>query len=300
MTDPLPSSRLTCHATLGLIAATLTIAIPAHAAERRGGGKLLLTNGVSSIDGAAGGGLASWAVITGNETEDGIGGTAHVTYITLPDFTVRSAGAAIGISDRIELSFADQRFGTGKVGAALGLGRGFTFGQQIWGAKLRLAGDAVWDQDSALPQVAVGVQYKKARRGAVLQAVGAARSKDVDFYLAATKLYLAQGLLLNGTIRLTRANQLGLLGFGGPRHDGRSAQFEGSIGKMLSRRLVIGAEYRTKPNNLAFAQEDDAHDAFLAWAVQRNVSLTVSYVDLGDIATRRNQRGLFVSLQGGF
>jgi hypothetical protein len=291
---------MTNHHILGLTAAVLTIATPAQAAERRGGGKLLLTDGVSSIDGAAGGGLASWAVIAGNETEDGIGGTAHATYIALPDFTVRSAGAAIGISDRIELSFADQRFGTGDAGAALGLGRGFTFGQQIWGAKLKLAGDAVWAQDTILPQIAAGVQYKQARRAPVLSAVGAARSKDVDFYLAATKLYLAQGLLLNATVRLTRANQLGLLGFGGPRQSGRSAQFEGSVGKLLSRRLVVGAEYRTKPDNLGFAREDDAYDVFVAWAAHRNVSLTVAYTDLGEIATFRKQRGLFVSLQGGF
>jgi hypothetical protein len=289
-----------CRPTLGLIAFALTVVPAAQAAERRGGGKLLLTDGVSSIDGAAGGGLAAWAVIAGNETEDGIGGTAHATYIALPDFTVRSAGVAIGISDRVELSFADQRFGTGDAGGALGLGRGFSFGQQVWGAKVRLAGDAVWAQDTILPQIAAGVQYRQARRGAVLRAVGATKTKDVDVYLAATKLYLAQGLLMNATVRLTRANQLGLLGFGGPRRNGRSAQFEGSIGKLLSRRLLIGAEYRTKPDNLAFAREDDAHDVFVAWAVRRNVSLTVAYADLGDIATFRKQRGLFVSLQGGF
>lgn len=296
MTCPRIPSRLSV-----LLASCVLVSVaPAQAAERRGGGKLLLTDGVSSIDGAAGGGLASWAVIAGNETEDGIGGTAHATYIALPDFTVRSAGAAIGISDRIELSFADQRFGTGAAGAALGLGRGFTFGQQIWGAKLKLTGDAVWAQDTILPQIAAGVQYKQARRAPVLNAVGAARTKDVDLYLAATKLYLAQGLLLNATVRLTRANQLGLLGFGGPRQDGRSAQFEGSVGKLLSPRLVVGAEYRTKPDNLGFAREDDAYDVFLAWAAHRNVSLTVAYTDLGEIATFRKQRGLFVSLQGAF
>lgn len=296
MTYPRIPSRL-----FALLASCVLVSVvPAQAAERRGGGKLLLTDGVSSIDGAAGGGLASWAVIAGNETEDGIGGTAHATYVALPDFTVRSAGAAIGISDRIELSFADQRFGTGAAGAALGLGRGFTFGQQIWGAKLKLAGDAVWAQDTILPQIAAGVQYKQARRAPVLNAVGAARTKDVDLYLAATKLYLAQGLLLNATVRLTRANQLGLLGFGGPRQDERSAQFEGSVGKLLSPRLVVGAEYRTKPDNLGFAREDDAYDVFLAWAAHRNVSLTVAYTDLGEITTFRKQRGLFVSLQGGF
>ncbi len=282
-----------------ILLATCAVA-PADAAQRRGGGKLLLTNGVSSVDGAAGGGLATWAVIAGNETEDGIGGTAHATYVALPDFDLSSAGAAIGISDRLELSYAYQRFDTREAGAALGLGQGFTFGQNIVGAKVRVIGDAVWAQDTMLPQVAVGVQYRIAERAPVLRAVGAAESKSADIYVAATKLWLAQGIVANGTMRLTKANQFGLLGFGGPRGNGRSAQFEGSLAKMLSRKLVVGAEYRTKPDNLGFAQEDDSYDLFAAWAVHRNLSLTAAYVDLGDIATVKAQRGLFLSIQGGF
>ena len=42
-------------------------------------GKLLLTGGVSSIDGAAGGGLTPWAVIGSNATEGEVGATAFVT-----------------------------------------------------------------------------------------------------------------------------------------------------------------------------------------------------------------------------
>ena len=43
------------------------------------GGKLLLTGGVSSIDGAAGGGLTPWAVTGGYATQDQWGATAHAT-----------------------------------------------------------------------------------------------------------------------------------------------------------------------------------------------------------------------------
>lgn len=286
---------------IALTAALIVASVqPAFANQRRGGGKLLLTNGVSSVEGAAGGGLATWAVIAGNETEDGIGGTAHATYVALPDFDLSSAGAAIGVSDRIELSYAYQRFDTRAAGAALGLGRGFTFGQHIVGAKVKLIGDAVWAQDTPLPQIAAGVQYKIAERGAVVKAVGAAETRSADLYVAATKLWLAQGIVADATVRFTKANQLGLLGFGGPKGTDRTAQFEGSLAKMLTRKLVVGAEYRTKPDNLGFAEEDDSYDLFAAWAVHRNVSLTAAYVDLGDIATVRRQRGLFLSLQGGF
>jgi len=285
---------------LVLLAATALAVTPAAANQRRAGGKLLLTNGVSSLEGSAGGGLATWAVIAGNETEDGNGATAHATYVALPDFDLTSAGAAIGLSDRVELSYAYQRFDTRAAGAALGLGRGFTFGQHVVGAKLRIAGDAVWAQQTMLPQIAVGVQYRIAERAPVLRAVGAAQTRSADLYVAATKLWLAQGIVADATLRLTKANQFGLLGFGGPRQDARTAQFEGSLGKMLTRSLVVGAEYRTKPDNLAFAAEDDSYDLFAAWAFHRNASVTAAYVDLGAIATVRRQRGLFVSVQGGF
>ena len=280
------------------------IACSASAEERRAGGKLLLTNGVSSVEGAAGGGLATWAVIAGNETRDGVGGKVHLTLVALPDFDLKSVGAAIGVNDRVEVSYAYQRFDTRAAGAALGLGRGFTFDQHVIGAKLRVAGDAVWDQDRWLPQIAVGVQYKIADRGAIIRAVGGREDQGADLYVAATKvflapkLFLARSLVVNATVRATKANQFGLLGFGGDRGRGYGAQAEGSAGLMLSPRFVVGAEYRTKPDNLGFAREQDALDAFAVWAVARHVSLTAAYVDLGDIATVRRQRGAFLSIQG--
>lgn len=272
----------------------------AGAEERRSGGKLLLTDGVSSVEGAAGGGLATWAVIAGHETGDGNGATAHATYVALPDFDLASAGAAIGFSNRVELSYSYQRLDTRAAGAALGLGHGFVFGQHVLGAKVRLIGDAVWDQDTILPQIAVGIQYKIADEGAVLHAVGAAQTRSADFYVAATKIWLAQSLVLNATVRFTKANQFGLLGFGGDRDASRSAQFEGSVGRLLTPRLLVGGEYRTRPDNLRFAHEQRGYDVFAAWAVHRNASVTVAYADLGDVATFKDQRGLFVSLQGAF
>ena len=297
MAEQAAMSRATC---LAAVLATAALSSPAVAQDRRTGGKLLLTDGVTSVEGAAGGGLATWAVIAGHETEDGTGATAHATYISLPDFDLTSTGAAIGLSNRVELSYAYQRFDTRSAGAALGLGHGFTFGQHVLGAKVRLIGDAVWDQDTILPQIAAGIQYKIADKGDVLHAVGATQTRNADFYVAATKVWLAPNLVLNATVRFTKANQFGLLGFGGDRDASRSAQFEGSAGRLLTNTLLVGAEYRTKPDNLRFAHEDASYDVFAAWAVRRHLSITAAYADLGDIATVKNQRGLFLSLQGGF
>ena len=194
---------------------------------------------------------------------------------------------------------ARQRFDTRDVGAALGLGRGFTFTQDTVGLKVKLAGDAVYEQDRWMPQIALGAQYKRNDQPDVLAFVGAKRRDDVDLYLSATKLYLDSSLLVNGTLRYTRANQFGILGFGGDRHDGRSLEFEGSAAVLLHRTLALGAEYRTKPDNLNIADEDSAWDAFLAWAPSKHVSLTLAYVDLGNIVIADNQRGWYASVQVG-
>ena len=239
-------------------------------------------------------------MIAGNETRDGIGGNVGATLVELPDYRLTGFSAALGLWDRVELSYARQRFDTQQAGATLGLGRGFTFGQDIIGAKVRVAGDAVWDQDTWLPQISVGAQHKIATKGAVIRAVGGRERRGTDFYVAATKLVLSRGVLLNATARLTKANQLGLLGFGGDKGNSRTVQVEGSAAYMLSRSFVLGAEARTRPNRLSFAEEDMGVDLFAAWAFHRNLTVTVAYADLGDIATVKNQRGLFAQLQAAF
>ena len=282
------------------IAALLSMSSTAFADAPATGGKLLLTGGVSEIEGAAGGGLTPWAVIGGYGTGTQLGANAHGTYVRTQDFALSTYGVTVGVANRVEFSLARQTFDTRDVGAQLGLGPDFKFNQNIFGVKVRLFGDAVLDQDTWVPQVAAGIQFKHNEQGDVVKAVGAASNSGTDFYLSATKLLLAQSLLLNGTLRFTKANQFGLLGFGGDKSNDYHAEFETSVAYMLSRSIVIGGEYRTKPNNLSFAREQNAYDAFVAWAPTKHVSLTAAYVALGDIATIKNQRGVYISLQAGF
>ncbi|MES2473051.1 MAG: DUF3034 family protein [Pseudomonadota bacterium] len=291
---------LSCFAFVaGLFMSILATSALAQPWDLFDGGKLLATGGVSQIEGAGGGGLANWAMITGYGTRDGVGANVHYTTVLLPDYTLHSAGVAVGLFDRLELSYAWQEFDTQEVGAALGLGRGFTFHQNIFGAKLKLIGDAVYEQDSWLPQLSVGLQHKENDRGAVIGAVGGKSDQGTDYYLSASKLFLAQSLLVNATWRHTRANQFGILGFGGDRHAGYSAQFEGSAAYLFSRRFAVGAELRTKPNNLSIAKEQAAWDIFAAYFFNKNLSATLAYADLGNIVIRDDQRGAYLSLQAG-
>jgi len=297
-------------ALLGSLALTgCLLSVMASAADNSGasdsGGpalsnKLLLTGGVSQVEGSAGGGLTPWAVIGGYGTQDEIGANAFYTHVSLPDYHLDDVGALVGFYNRVEVSFAQQRFNTEQVGGALGLGNGFTFRQNVFGVKVRLFGDVVLDQDSWLPQVSVGIQHKKNDQAAVLKFVGAKSDEGNDYYINATKLFLSQSLLVNATVRFTKANQIGILGFGGDRNNSYKPEFEGSVAYLLSRNWAIGAEYRQKPNNLGIAKEDDWYDAFVAWAPTKHVSLTLAYADLGNIVIKDNQRGLYASVQVGF
>lgn len=291
--------------------------------------KLLLTGGVSQVEGASGGGLTPWAVIGGYGTNNEIGANVHYTYAKTSDFQLDSYGASVGFYDRFELSIAEQKFDVShlrnKVSNGLGadvIGRD-NITQTIIGAKLRVLGEAVLDADTWVPQVAVGVQYKKNHDSDFIKSavIGAKEDHGVDFYIAATKLLLDKSILLNSSLRFTKANQFGLLGFGGSRHDNYQPELELSAAYLISKNVAIGAEYRMKPDNLRSPANDalfgganvvelkehDAFDIFVAYAPTKNVSLTAAYVNLGNIATVKavgadygRQDGVYLSAQFGF
>jgi hypothetical protein len=255
---------------------------------------------VSSVDGAAGGGLTPWAVTASHAAQGEVGFTAHLTHANTKDYALTAYGLAAGLDDRFELSLAQQAFDAGVVVPDT------TLRLTIAGLKWRIAGDAVLDSDTLMPQIAVGAQYKRLQPGAAVGAVldsVAARREGVDLYASATKLFLAQGVLANATLRATRANQNGLLGFGSAQHWGYRLQPELSIAWLARRDLAFGAEYRAKPDNLAFAgaafREDDWKDLFAVWAPSKHVSLTLAYVDLGNIVGHARQHGGYLSLQFG-
>ena len=258
-----------------LLAACLLIA---PLAAQAGDGRLLATGGATQFEGAAGGGLVPWAVLAGYGTRDEHGGTAFATHVDTGDYTLDVQGAAYTFNNRLELSFARQRLDLGTLQDQLSL---------PWATRM--------------PQLSVGVQYKRLRDDALPLAVGARDGEGIDPYVAATKLFLSAAggypLLLNGTVRYSRANQAGLLGFGGDRRRDRTLLLEASAAVVLRPEVVVGIEYRQKPDNLGFAREDDWHDAFIAWFPNKHVALVAAYADLGSIAGLDDQRGGYLSLQ---
>jgi len=299
---------------MALVFGAATVCVVAQADT----GKLLLTGGVSTIEGAAGGGLSPWAVIGSNATDGETGAAVHVTRASTTDYGLNSVGAVIGFNNQYELSIARQAFNTGITGPQLSVPN-LVLKQTILGVKARVEGDAVLDSDTWKPQIAVGAQFKSLDStglDATLTTLGAKRA-GVDVYVSATKLFLAQGVLVNGTLRATKANQNGLLGFGaslGGANDKYRVMPEISVAYLLSSRIAIGAEYRAMPNNLQVAgqaaglgqglQGDAWRDFFIAWAPSKNISITAAYVNLGRIVpgttSGRSQTGTYLSAQIAF
>ena len=279
-----------------LLALPIALLLLVIAPATQAGDRLTATGGVSDLEGAGGGGLTPWALITGYGTDQQIGGNAHLTHVEITDFRLDSAGVAVGIDDRLELSLDRLTLSLGSVSP------GAEIREDIVGIKLKLAGDAVFEPDSAMPQVAAGVEFKhNLNEIPIPQAVGARRDADVDYYLSATKLWFGavagHNLLGNLTLRATRANQLGLLGFGGDRNDHYQIEPEVSLGVFLRDDLATGLEYRHKPNNLSALHEDSFYDLFVVWFPVKSVSVTLASAHLGEIATFQDQRGVVLSVQ---
>jgi hypothetical protein len=203
-----------------------------------------------------------------------------------------------------------------------------------------LFGDAVYAQDSFLPQVALGAQFKRNLdfdKGVTLPAVGATgipallgadRKDGTDIYLSATKLILGvpagKNLLLNLTVRATKANAFGLLGFGRrldpsdasgatlERDNDYELETEASAALFLSSEVAVGIEYRSQSNRLdnqpvlaslgapQLAKENSARDFFIAYVPNKSVAITVAHVDLGNLPFQERSSGLYLSVQVSF
>ncbi|MDX1721750.1 MAG: DUF3034 family protein [Pseudomonas sp.] len=265
-----------------------------------GQGRLLATGGASSLEGAAGAGITPWAVLAGYGERGEWGGDVFATRVVTADYRLDAAGVAASFDNRVELSYARQRFDLGNLARDLNLPQN-SLSQDIFGVKVRLFGDLIYEQ---LPQVSLGIQHKRQKDFLIPGLVGAQRSEDSEGYLAASRLILGgafgYNLLLNGGLRYSRANELGLLGFGGDRRDRHSVLKEGSIAVLLDRHWAVGVEYREKPDNLSFAGESDWADLFLGYFPSKNLAVVLAYARLGEIASLDGQNGAYLSIQGSF
>lgn len=254
------------------------------------GSKVLATGGASSIEGAAGGGIVPWAVINGYASSGQWSVTAYASQVGVDDFTLNSKGVGLSYDNTYEISVARQEFKLDTMGGELN--------QQIIGLKYKVAGELLY---SAMPQISLGVQLKKQLDFAIPAAVGARDDRGTDLYVAASKVWLdafwGRNLLLNATLRATKGQQTGLLGFGSVAHNDYQYVGEFSAVLLLNPQWAIGAEFKQKPDELAFAREDHWRDVFVAWFANKHLSVVAGHVDLGSIATFSSQTGYYLALE---
>lgn len=273
-----------------------SVAVTAQAERSR----IIATGAVSNIDGSAGGGIVPMAVLSGYGAREESGGVAFASYVHVPDYTLSAVGGSWTWRNRLEVSLADQRLEHPTLSAALGVPLQ-DIRQSVAGVKVRLLGDVLY---SAWPQVSAGLYYKHNHDFTIPSAAGAVRDSDTEAYIAASKVFLGGALgynvLVNGVARYTRANQVGLVGFGGDKNDDHRWYAEASAGIFYNKHWLFGAEYKQKPDNLSFAGEDDWQTLFAAWFPNKQLALVAAYVDLGEVATLPDQTGWYLSVQGSF
>lgn len=253
-------------------------------------GRLLATGGATSFEGSSGGGIVPWATLSSYAAEGEWGGTVQLNYADVDDYQLDVLGATLSYGNRVEFSYARQDFELSSLGGSLK--------QDIYGVKVRVAGDLIYGE---LPQLSVGMQHKRNQTFALPQAVGAVSDSGTDYYVSAAKAWLDgpfhRTWLANVTLRATKANQTGLLGFGGDLNNDYELMTEASVGMFINRHWIVGIEYRQKPNNLGFAKEHDWHDVFVGWFPNKRVAVVGAYTNFKSIAGAPDQKGFYANLQ---
>ncbi len=293
------------------------------------GSKLLATGGVTSFEGSAGGGLTPWALIAGYASQEEINATANLQTLSAGEYKLNTYGVALGAYDRFEVSLQKQHLDvssgivTNVFNAVTGgptpaiIAPGTQIEQTIIGAKYKLFGDAVFSEITAMPQISIGVQYKKNNsfdnslsiyNGAVPvpntgvpMLLGAKDNSGTDFYLSATKVWLGfangNSILLNATARYTKANTFGLLGFGKEGDDDYELEWAASLAMFTGTNTIIGTEFRQQTDRLGgLAKAETATDFFVTYLPSKEWSITAAIVDLGNLPFQSKSTGFYLSV----
>ncbi len=264
---------------------------------------------VANIDGQAGGGLVPWALLSS-------GPTVAYTHIGTQNLDINSLAINTSFSNRVEVSYAHNMLNDSapvlNAGGAL-VGNN-TDNVDNFGIKVKLN-----DMSDSMPQFALGAVYKKAsgNLASTLNTALGVNTSSTDVYGAVSKIVNMAGknVLLNGVLRATKANALGLLDFGGGNTAGASTGYkiepELSAEIFAASNVVVGAEYRRQPNyamagtaQATYLSQNSAYDFHVVYVANSNFSLTAAYVNLGTVAPVANgytrQNGMFLQGQVNF
>ena len=264
--------------------------------------------GITGVDGVSGGALVPWALLSS-------GPTVAITHLSTQNLYVNGVAGNTSFGDRIEVSFAHNMLGDNATIPGNSNNSNNTDTVDNIGLKVKLN-----DMGDVMPQFALGLVGKRASGNLVntLNTMGVSDT-STDFYAAASKMmnFGGKNLLLNGVLRATKANQMGLLGFGGGTALGANNSYsivpEVSAELFAADNVVVGAEYRAQPNNAGnntgpsgqgLFYQSAAYDLHIAYIANKNLTWTVAYTSLGQVAQGLNgsnkQNGMLLQAQASF
>ena len=262
---------------------------------------------VTDVDGQNGGGLVPWALLSAAPT-------VAISHLGTQNLGIDGVAINTSFADRIEVSYAHNTLGITGVGAGSGAA-GVTDAVDNFGLKVKLN-----NMGDVMPQFAIGVVNKQLSGGLsnTLSGPGLGiATSSTDIYGAASKIVNVGGknVLLNGVLRATKANQMGLLGFGGGTtagaKTGYSIEPEASVEVFAADNVVVGAEFRAQPSNGVTGttsggvlHQNNAYDLHIAYIANKNLTWTAGYVSLGQVDPVQlgsyNQHGMFLQAQASF
>jgi len=146
-----------------------------------------------------------------------------------------------------------------------------------------------------MPATTLGVRYKyndtiwdiDRHLGGACRALGVKDNEGLDYTLTTSKMFagiLPKPFILSAGLRNTEAAQIGFLGFTGDR----DTVFEASAVFFITDRILVGGEYRQKPDSLKrfgklVGREDDWWDLCVGYIVNEHLTLCVGYAHLGRV-----------------
>jgi hypothetical protein len=199
---------------------------------------------------------------------------------------------------RLELGYAYDRFDLGDLPQDIERAttvrlRNDNVGLHNLNARLQLLKEGEFNQ-KWLPALTFGSHYKYndgVKRinddlGGALRGIGIQDNDGMDFTLYASKLltFLPRPVLLNAGGRATKGAHIGLLGF----TDDYNFVVEGSAVVFITDRLLLGAEYRQKPNAYKtipglVGREDDWWTIDAAYVVSKHCTIAAGYGHFGRV-----------------
>jgi hypothetical protein len=237
---------------------------------------------ITNIDGQAGGGLVPWALLSS-------GPTVAVTHLGTPKLNINSLAVNTSFANMTEVSYARNMLSI--TGSTLPASAD-TVNVDNFGLKVKLN-----DMSDSMPQFALGLVYKNTSGNLYDNALKAAgiNKSGTDVYAAASKIVNIGGknVLLNGVLRASKANQMGLLGSTGGTTAGSKNSYsikpELSVEVFAADNVIVGAEYRAQPSNGVVAtdgtlHQNAAYDFHIVYVANKNFTLTAAYTNLGQVA----------------